>query len=511
MNTTLNTIGRRFTESLQQAVMRLDTKSATKNEAQKVHVSGAGRTLTFAYEQLRNAAEYTEEHLLLQRAIRRFYKRLFLSRDAQRVASSGEELIVELTLAGYLENDSIEVGLINEVNTLATKYFAAHSSFGKDTWTLDILSVEIERLLNDDVKRLVFSQFAYDHFLETIDQKKVLGQVSADFEVALFVAVQRALLKADHATIRAALLRRYQQEPNTGTYKATNQMIDRVFEAASTDKIFRVVDRRGAPLRILWRLIDEHPNASQLLHSREQFLSAYETQITNEYNRIDRRITRGIIKSVVFLIITKVVIGVAIEVPYDYLLHGAILWLPLAVNLLFPPVYMVLLRFTLALPGTANTQSLIDTVDDLLYGDNKPFIISQRASQGFGLAFNIMYAVLFLAIFGSATWGLVALGFSPLHILIFFVFLSTASFLGFRLSRQIRELEVLQGQQDGVSMVRDFLYIPFVVVGRWMSEKYSRINIVAMILDMVIELPLKTVLHLVRQWGAFITSKKDEL
>jgi hypothetical protein len=59
--------------------------------------------------------------------------------------------------------------------------------------------------------------------------------------------------------------------------------------------------------------------------------------------------------------------------------------------------------------------------------------------------------------------------------------------------------------------VRDFLYIPFVVVGRWMSEKYARVNVVAMTLDMVIELPLKTVLHLVRQWGAFITSKKDEL
>lgn len=511
MNTTLNTIGRRFTDALQHAVAALDAKLAEKNEAQKVHVSGAGRTLTFAYEQLRNAAEYTEEHLLLQRAIRRFYKRLFLSRDAKRMATSGEELIVELTLAGYLENDSVELATIGEINKLATSYFAAHTSYGKDTWALDVLAVEIERLFNSDAKRIVFSQFAYDHFLETVDPAKVLGRGSGDYEVALFVAVQRALLKADHATIRAALLRRYQQQPNAGAYKTTNQMIDKVFESATTEKLFRVVDRRGAPLRVLWRLIDEHPNVAQLLHSREQFLSSYETQIANEYNRIDKRITRGIIKSVAFLIITKFIIGVAVEIPYDYLLHGAILWLPLAINLLFPPVYMVLLRFTLALPGRANTQSLIDTVDDLLYGEKKPFIISQRASGGFGWAFNLVYAVIFVAIFGSATWGLVALGFSPLHILIFFVFLSTASFLGFRLSRQIRELEVLQGQQDGVSMVRDFLYLPFVVVGRWMSEKYSRINIVAMILDMVIELPLKTVLHLVRQWGAFITSKKDEL
>jgi hypothetical protein len=94
---------------------------------------------------------------------------------------------------------------------------------------------------------------------------------------------------------------------------------------------------------------------------------------------------------------------------------------------------------------------------------------------------------------------------------VFFTFLSTASFLGFRLSRQIRELEAMESSQDGITIIRDFLYIPFVVVGRWISEKYSRINIVAMMLDMVIELPMKTVLHLIRQWGAFIASKKDEL
>jgi len=60
-------------------------------------------------------------------------------------------------------------------------------------------------------------------------------------------------------------------------------------------------------------------------------------------------------------------------------------------------------------------------------------------------------------------------------------------------------------------MVRDFLYLPFVVVGRWMSEKYAKVNIVALVLDMVIELPMKTVIRLVQQWGVFISSKKDEL
>jgi hypothetical protein len=511
METTLNAMGRRFADTLAIAMRQSNVASVSQNNMQKVHVSGAGRTLTFAYEQLRNAAEYTEEHLLLQRAIRRFYKRLFLSRDERQIKTSGEELITELTLAGYLKNDSVAVGTISGINKLVASYFEAHTTFMKDSWSTDVLAVEIEYLLNNDLKQAVFTQFAYDHFLQTIDQVKVFGKQVDDFKIALFVAVHRALLKSDLATIRTALLHRYQQKPDDPAYAQTNEMIDRVLAASTADKVYRVVDRRGAPLRVLWRLIDEHEDTSHLLQSREQFLSAYETQIAQEYTRINGRINRGIIKSVIFLIITKVVIGVSIEVPYDYLTQGMIAWLPLAINLLFPPIYMVLLRLTLSLPREANTHALTDTIDDLLYSDTAALTVYTKIGTGFSVAFNVVYIFFFIAIFGGAAFWLTSLGFTILHLVIFFVFLSTASFLGFRLSRQIREIEVVEGNQNGVTVLRDFLYIPFVVVGRWMSEKYARVNLVAMILDMVIELPLKTVLHLIRQWGAFITSKKDEL
>lgn len=511
MDNSLNEEGKRFLQLLQGAAGHIEATALQRAHAPKVHVTGAGGTVTFAYEQLRKAAEYTEEHLLVQRAIRRFYKRLFLSRDERRIAASGEELIVELTLAGYLENDTVLTETVEQVSQLASHYYAAYTQYKKDAWTLDVLAVEAERLLNDDTKRIVFSQFVYDHFLAKLDQAKVYRDPSGQYEVALFTALQRALLKADNATIRASLLRRYQQAPDSDGFQATNKMIDTVFDSTGTEKLFRIVDRQGAPFRVLWRLIDDHGDMERLLGNREQFLSAYETQIASEYERIDGKINRGILKSVIFLIITKVLIGLAIEIPYDYLIHGSILWLPLAINLLFPPIYMILLRLTLIQPSSANTQALADTMDDLLYGKTDRKILSRRAADGFGVAFNITYSILFLVVFGGVAWGLYSLGFSILHILIFFTFLSTASFLGFRLSRQIRELEMVQGQQDGVTMLRDFLYIPFVVVGRWISEKYSRVNVVAMVLDMVIELPLKTVLYLMRQWGAFISSKKDEL
>jgi hypothetical protein len=511
MNNSLNSIGRSFADALNAATTQNDIAAVSHNDGEKVHVSGAGRTLTFAYEQLRNAAEYTEEHLLLQRAILRFYRRVFLGRDIKIVENSGEELIIELTLAGYLENDSVTTATIDRVNALAADYFGAHLKYSKEAWTLNVLAVEVEHLLNQDLKRDVFTQFAYDHFLHSTDQEKLFGKKMPDFEIALFVAIQRALLKSDAATIRTALLHRYQQTPHSDVYGQTNEMIDKILDSSTVEKSFRLVNRKGAPFRVLWRLIDEHDNVSQLLSSREQFLSAYESQIENEYSRINSRINRGIIKSVIFLIITKVLIGVAVEVPYDYLIHGSILVLPLAINLLFPPIYMILLRFTLRLPGDANTRVLTDMIDHLLYGDTNTVTLSRASRSGFGMAFNIAYAFFFIAVFGGVAWLLFTLGFSLLHLIIFFTFLSTASFLGFRLSRQIRELELVEGQQDGITVLRDFLYIPFVIVGRWISEKYARVNIVAMVLDMVIELPLKTILHLIRQWGVFITSKKDEL
>lgn len=163
------------------------------------------------------------------------------------------------------------------------------------------------------------------------------------------------------------------------------------------------------------------------------------------------------------------------------------------------------------IPGAANTTAMVDLMGRFLYGSTEAPVASRRSSRSFGTVYNLVYGMFFLLVFGGVAWFLATLEFSFVHLLIFFVFLSTASFLGFRLSTMIRELEVVDTDQGGVTVARDFLYMPFVVVGRWISEKYSRVNVVATFLDMVIELPLKTVLRLVRQWSAFISSKKDEL
>jgi len=163
------------------------------------------------------------------------------------------------------------------------------------------------------------------------------------------------------------------------------------------------------------------------------------------------------------------------------------------------------------LPGFANTTALIDRIDTMLYGEKIVLTKSSMSGRRYGPVFSIIYVLISLLIFAGVIYLLLKLDFSLVHVAIFFFFLSAASFLGFRLSRLIRELEVVRAAQNGMTFVRDLLYLPFVVVGQWMSDKYSKVNIVTIILDMLIELPLKTVLRLIRQWGAFIDDRKDQL
>ncbi len=520
-NIKLNHHGQQLVASLRQAEQYTLQLERAKESKPKVHVAGAGGAITAAYEQLRNAAEYAEEHLLLTRAIRRFYRRLFVMRDSDQIAKSGEELVVELTLAGYLPNDSVLESTVKQINGLGVQYFATYETLGRDRtlpradvekWTLDVLAVRAEWLLTDHSTASAYVQFVYDYLLGTTDFEAVLGMRPADLETALYVAVQRALLKSDMAVVRAGLLDRYQQSPeNLRQYTETNQQIDILFASPTIEKLFRFVDRRGAPFRILKRLMDEDDTLSHQLAKKDGFLHVFEAQVGREYQTINTRINRGIIKSVIFLVITKFLIGLAIEVPYDLVIYGRIAWTALLINFAFPPIYMILLRMTLILPGPANTKRLCQQIEHVLYGQETKQL-ERRQATNFGMGYNIAYALAFVVVFGGVGYLLWQFaGFEIVHLLIFFIFLSGASFLGFRLSRMIREIEAVNSSQNAVTTVRDFLYTPFVVVGRFMSEKYAQVNLVALILDMVIELPLKTILRLVRQWAAFISSKQDQL
>lgn len=515
---TLNKQAKKFVAALLSAQQYRDYTNVAASKADTYHVVGAGRTISMLYEQVRNAAEYSEDHLLLQRAIRRFYTRLFITGDIKQLEMSGEELVTELTLSGYLANDSVSLGKVDLLTQKAAEYYEAYSAIKRSPrliqmWVVDVLAIEVHSHLTDYLVRESFEQFVFEHFKDSIDTKSLYGKnVPKDYELLLFVAVHRTLLKSDDATIRWALLRRFGSTPRQQEeYERRNEAIDDLLTSKKNKYLQRMVNREGAVFRILWQTIERNEDVVKTLEKPGSFLQLFEDTVNMTYEDIEHRMNRGVVRSIIFLIITKAIIGVAIEVPYDIWMHGEIAWLPLAVNLALPPLYMLLLRLTLMMPGPVNTRALVSQADALLYGKKQLQYEAPKTSNQYGAIFNFVYAVLIIGIFGLASWLLVQIGFTIVHLAIFFVFFCTASYLGFRLSRNIREVETVENGINGVAMIRDFVYLPFAVVGQKLSQGYAKFNIIAIILDMVIELPLKAVLSLIRRWGSFISSKKDEL
>ncbi|MEI6850691.1 MAG: hypothetical protein WCK26_01860 [Candidatus Saccharibacteria bacterium] len=520
MNKKLNANGLQLSNQL--AAVKLSSSNESKGRL--INVAGVGGVVSVAYEQLRNAAEYAQEHLLIQNAIRRFFVRSLSFHNHTTVRKTiSEDLIIELTQSGYIKNNSQSSEVITKLKHVIHKHYNNYwrlKAAGIDDhkvhdWTLDLLSIESETILVEDTIQTIYLQFAYHHYSAIIQKKLFVSNDSEDsgYDVSLYISVHRALLKSDLAAVRYDMQKLYDvSDSNINEYAKFHENIDEVFASDQTNKITLYINKYGAPLRILRSMITDNDKASEILVDSEVFDKTYASQIKQEYRRAESKLNRGLVKSIAFLLITKALIGVAIEVPYDLITTREIAWLPLIVNLLTPIIYMALIRFGFNMPGTANAKAIRRYADDMLYGDQSQVSLYPTArKKSYPIGFSIAYALMFLIVFSMVTYLLFIIGFSIVQGVMFFVFLAAASFLGFRLSRIVRELELITVKPGAITTIRDFLFTPFTFLGKWLSEKYQKVNVVALILDTFIELPLKTVLRLLRQWTGFLDDKKDEI
>jgi len=501
-------------------------KSAHKKDykGRLINVAGVGGVVSVAYEQLRNAAEYAQEHLLIQNAIRRYYVRSLSFHNHTAVSKTvAEELIIELTQSGYIKNNTQPVEVIDKLSDVVKKhhdnYWRMKASGVDDhqarSWTLDLLSIESENMLVEDALQTIFLQFAYHHYRAIIQKKLFVSNDAEDagYEVSLYIAVHRSLFKSDISAVRYDMQKLYgTSDENINEYIQFHKNVDDAFSSDATNKITRYINKYGAPLRILRSMIQDKDNISELLVDSVKFDKSFGTQIKQEYRRAESKLNRGLFKSIIFLLITKTLIGVAIEVPYDLFMTGGILILPLIVNLLSPVVYLALLRLGFKLPGEVNAKAIRAYTDDMLYGDQSQVnLYPNIKDKKYPIGFTVAYIALYLVVFALVTDLLIILGFNIVQGLMFFMFMAAASFLGFRLSRIVRELELVSAKSGILASIRELLFTPFTFLGKWLSDKYQKVNVVALVLDTLIELPLKTALRLLRQWTGFLDDKKDEI
>jgi hypothetical protein len=524
----LSQLGYTLVDSLQK-IETYESTSLSRRERDTIHVPTVGSTLSTAYEQLRNASEYTEGDLLRQRAVRRYLKRMLSFHAKISTTNLADELIAELTQSEYIPNDNSTKGDVKTIASHIKNYYNAYWDYAEDEhsfskrgnfqkWTLDVLAVRCEQTIQSHIRQLLFAHFAFLYIHDKLPPKKLVKNHERihdeDLSIVLYTGIHRSLLKSDNATIRTALIDSYQKDiDNIHDFEEFNHKLDYLFETKTVVYATRVVGKNGAALRFLYTgfFRADAPLTIHSLKSPESLEQNLHRHIEAEYKALDKRLDNGIVRSIIFLLITKGIVGFAIEVPFDMLASGAILWTPFLINLFFPAVFIAFTRLTLSTPISRNTTAVINQIRGMLFADEPGTSTIRLQKESKSIGFNTVYAITFLLVFAGLSYLLYKIQFNVVQGLVFFIFLSTASFLAFRLSRQIDELEVVNTPQGSLALIRDIIYMPFIYVGQQISYRYSKVNIVAMVLDILIELPLKTILRLVRQWTQFLNDKKDEL
>ncbi len=527
----LTDMGRLLEQSVRNSTVSDDGIAGSGPAEPTIHVPHVGNVLLTAYEQLRIASENIEDHLLFQSALKRFYMRnlTFVSEKPPRDLAN--ELIIELTLAGYLKNDSVAKSVIGRIDELIAYEYASYWAMLKSderlrrnivqNWVIEALSVRTEQIFNSPVRLAAFVTFAYQHFDTLIDVGEFVEEAettkitAVDYPFILFIAIHKSLLRSNDANIRNAVYEMVAPSIHDADGLVSFHIkYDRLAGSKTASRVSQAINRAGAPLRIVRAACFDRTDASSVppLHDKAAVQEAFSRVIDEHYKRVRENLRAGVIKSIVFLLITKALIGLLVEVPYDLIVLGHVALLPLIINLLFPPVFIAVTGFTIKVPGSQNKQAILSYVSGLLYKPaSEPVRIRPPRRVAKSRAFNVLYAVLFLAVFYAVASLLAWLGFNLVQGIIFFIFLSTASFLGYRLALQVREYEMVSSADDTLGLLRDTFYAPFIVVGRRISYRFARLNIVAQVLDNVIELPLTTVLRLLRQWTAFLRTKQDEI
>ncbi len=503
-----------------------DYLEANKSE-NTLHVPDVANFVLFAYEQLRSVSENIEDHLLLQAAIRRFYKRITLT-GTNESDSQGTELVIELTQAQYLKNNIIPLKTIEEIDKLFRQWSdssrlieTVKSAKLRDMysdWLLDILSVKTEQLLHSTIKDLTFVHVAHTYFSNLVEYDRLIDEKDKinenDYPSLLYIAVHKALLKSDDANARCGLLDLYGTNLSTrDDLVQFHEKYDTLASSKSAIKVTRFVANNSAPLRIIRDLYFSESSSTTLDTSKKQRVESSISQQIDETTEAVKKVRNtAVIKSIVFLLITKALIGLMIEIPYDIIVMGSIILIPLLINLLFPPVFLAITAFTFKTPGKNNKDALEKHISAMLFKDSAPSVKLKYSDPiGASVGFNIVYGIVFIAAIYLIYSRLVAFDFNIVQTLLFFIFFSTAAFLGYRITLHIKEIEHVQTNQGIVAVIRDILYSPFIFIGKRISYRFGRLNLIARILDVAVDLPLKSFLKLLRQWVRFVSSKKDEL
>jgi len=495
-----------------------------------ISVSKAVSMAAVIYEAARNAIEFRAEHLIRRAAIERILKRRIMINPTGR--GTAEALIKELLWARYLENGSIPKKIVEEIQKTIDKYLLFRQEIIKtksprekkyfSDWILGIASCEIEKKLVPAPKREALINFVY----RTLRKKIIFPfeENQKTYNMQIYIATHRGFALSDEPIIRFHLFIsffpdwmdfRFEEALKIVPYfEGALKEIESQLNYPLKDQLRRHVLKEAAPFNVIRDLIEEYPLEFKKIILNPQILEEKIKKILNKkYQETKNKLKRAAIRGIIYIFLTKMIFAFILEIPFELLIKK-INYFSLIVNSLFPPFLMFLVTTSIKIPGEENTNKIIEKIKEYIY-INQPIktkieINSLTKRKITNFVFTPIYFLTYILIFGGVIFLLSKAHFNVLSQIIFLFFLSVVSFFGYRIRLLTKDYEI--EEKEGIlAPILDFLFLPILRIGQWLSRELAHINILIFIFDFIIEAPFKAFFEVIEQWIHFIKIKKEEI
>jgi len=479
------------------------------------------------YEKVRYLVDYKEEHTIRRAAIERILKRKILFE--KDTADVGRTLLQELLTGGYLANNSVSEGNAAELQRLLSKYLAlAHElvrtksdgQYERKT-IVNLAASEIELFLYPTVA----DEFVVDAFYKTVVDRIKSNYLSAEeLSTQTYLACRRGLLNNDDDKLLYHLFIIYVPQ-----WRAAELALHEVVEIASIlHSVLRKIQRElNHPVRwqlvarvknysiyysVIRELIERFGVESERIFADKAYLDVQVKEIMDKKSeRENVRTRQSGMRAVFYILVTKIILAVVFELPYELKFLHRIDYLPLGTNIVFHPLLLFIMAQSVPLLGDKNTQAVIQGVHSVLYGGEvKTVMLKSERSGVFGGIFVVLYVILFAVTFSILLSVLDALEFNPVSMLLFLFFLTLVSYFGLRIRYNAKRFMVEQGDESTLSLLWNIFTLPIVRAGRYLSTKFAAVNIFVFILDFIIETPFKLILKFSDAFLFYLKEKRED-
>lgn len=524
----------KYTDALMKSLAGIK-KRQIPDDYTKLTVSRAVSFVALAYEKVRNAIEYREDHLLRRAAIERIIRRrLSLNPTGENEA---ENVLRELLWARYFPKNSLGEDDVEMIQKVINTYLAIrdhivknkHSETKEYLWSflIDMMTCEIEEKLSPEVSQREANYTFYIY--QTLHNTVKIEDVDSDQKDMLFlIALEKAYRKSDISYQRFHLFNLFYQPLSEMSMQQIETLlpqlpaiftkIDQSLQNPVVEKLTRFIKKQLPAYLILFELINDlGDKATELIQKKEDLWKEVEQKCNAKYQQVKQKLTGMAVRSLIYIFVTKMIFAIILEYPVSILLYGEAQKLPIIINSLFPPLLMLMIVLWFRLPGKENTVKIYHRIIHIINEDptfeTRVNLITKRVNKktkAFSFFFTGIYLFTFVITLYIIHNVLNLLDFHLLSQALFIFFISVVSFFAYRIKQVISEYRLIERDSIMAPLI-DFFFLPILSLGKIFSNGVSKLNFFTVLFDFIIEAPFKLIIDIIEEWISFMKARKEEI